>query len=51
VLVWRGLLIGTIEEILAKAEAHPDRQIVIGTPKTADEPVMVRLKKNEKFKK
>lgn len=45
VLLRRGLLSGTVEEILTKAAARPDRQIQIGTPSDAHqhEPVLLHL--------
>jgi len=45
----RGLLSGTLEEILAKAAARPDRQIQIGTPSDTNPPVLLHLTQNASY--
>jgi hypothetical protein len=45
----RGLLSRSVEDILAKAEAHPDRRIEIGTPKDTRKPVLVHLTKSSSY--
>jgi hypothetical protein len=45
----RGLLKGTIEEILARAQAHLLRELVIGTPEDVHKPVLLHLTKDATY--
>jgi len=45
----RGLLIGTVDEILAKAAMRPDRRIVIGTPADVNKPVLLHFTKSASY--
>jgi hypothetical protein len=45
----RGLLTGTIEEIFARAEAYPLRELVIGIPEHAQKPVLLHLAKDATY--
>ena len=49
VLLRRGLLSGTVAEILEKADAHPNRQIEIGTPANPYEPLLLHLTKTASY--
>jgi hypothetical protein len=42
-LIRRGLLKGTVEEILVRTQAHPLRRLEIGTPEDAHKPVVLHL--------
>lgn len=47
----RGLLSGTVEQILTKATTYPNRQILIGTLADADEPVLLHLTRSASYNK
>lgn len=46
----RGLLPGTVEDILTRASSHPARRIEIGSPEDAHKPVLCHLEKNGRYK-
>jgi hypothetical protein len=45
----RGLLSGTVEEILARAANHPERRIIIGTPEDVNQPIICLVRKCQSY--
>jgi len=45
----RGVLSGTVEEILARAANHPQRRIIIGTREDANKPVICLVRKSQSY--